>query len=704
MLVKDFMIKDFPTLFLHHTLQDALLHFANIQTNIIPIIDEQRTLIGVLTKNKLIQALADGLPTSFILESLITREPIYIAQEDSISQTRQLLLEHQIGHAPVLNQQMEPIGILSTTQILYGYEKVFDQMESRLSLLFNNLNFGLFSVDRHMNINAINPLADEILSNSSGGTIANADILDLLTGILSNHEPVMKRKVQINGYSLFIHSYPLIERNQLVGAMVIMDDITQLESVAQELQFSKEWETKLRSVIELAYDGFILVNQQAETTMVNDGFCELFNIHEKDVLGQPIINTYPELGIQDVLKTGVKLNNVAKLIGKTQCLITILPIKDKTEVVGAICKVTYRGLKHLQDALNKVTKLEKQVTYYQQELHDMRGTKYSFADIIGDSAAIQHVKKEALAASRSLSTVLIVGESGTGKELFAHGIHAASSQPGLFVQVNCAAIPTELLESEFFGYADGAFTGAKKGGKKGKFEMAQNGTLFLDEIGDMPMPLQTKLLRVLQEKEFEPLGSNRLITLNTKIIAATNQNLEALIKEGKFREDLYYRLNIMRLNIPPLRKRIEDIPDIIDAILARLNQSGFYLKGVTHAALTTLLHYSWPGNIRELQNNLERAANLTQDGYIDIQHLSTPFNQQNTATRDIPHLPQPTTEITSAQNIATNNYREAIDHKEKSLILAALKEANGNKAQASRILGISRPWLYAKLKKYQIED
>ncbi len=220
-----------------------------------------------------------------------------------------------------------------------------------------------------------------------------------------------------------------------------------------------------------------------------------------------------------------------------------------------------------------------------------------------------------------MSTVLIVGESGTGKELFAQGIHAASGQMGPFIQVNCAAIPLDLLESEFFGYEEGSFTGAKKGGMKGKFELSQNGTLFLDEIGEMPLTLQTKLLRVLQEKEFQPIGSSKTIHLNTKIIAATNQNIEQMVEDGTFRADLYYRLNIMRLDIPPLRQRMEDIPDIIQIIINRLNQSGFYVKSVTHSALTKLMKHTWPGNVRELHNILERAANLTTSEYIEDEHI-----------------------------------------------------------------------------------
>lgn len=701
MLVKDIMIVDFPTLQQEHTIQDALQKFTTIHSNIIPVTNKEDKLIGILTKNKVIQALASGALQNDTIAQLTNRNPVYVYAEDLINETRELLLSHKLGQAPVVDENMEPIGVLSTTQILFAYSQQFDFMQSRLSLLFNNLNFGLLSVNKEMKVNAVNPFANQALKLSNDEMmmrqpIQNEEIVQLLRSVLEKKEEEVNKKISISGYSIFIRCYPLIEKKELIGAMLLMENMTQLEKTVEELQFSKEWEEKLRSVIELAYDGFIIVNQQGEISMVNDGFCELFNADEKNILGLSVKELFPILGIHDVLNTGIKMNNVAKLIGSTQCLITTLPIKNDEGIVGAICKITYRGLKHLQEALNRVDKLEKQVTYYQKELHQRKGTKYSFADIIGESRLMQKTKDEALSASQSLSTVLLLGESGTGKELFASGIHAASKQPGKLVQVNCAAIPADLLESEFFGYGDGAFTGAKKGGKKGKFELAQNGTLFLDEIGDMPLMLQTKLLRVLQEKEFEPVGSNRLIKLNTKIVAATHQNLEQLIKEGKFREDLYYRLNIMTIRIPPLRDRKEDIQEIAESIIDRLNQSGFYLKGVTHSALTKLVQYHWPGNVRELHNFLERAANLTEDGYIDVPHLPDFLTMIE--------IPQPIGDKkTNVQNEEPALYHEVIKTKEKRLILNALAEANGNKAKASRILGISRTWLYAKMKKHNIQ-
>ncbi|MGX9134136.1 sigma 54-interacting transcriptional regulator [Rummeliibacillus sp. JY-2-4R] len=572
MLVTDLMTTDFLCCTQNQTLREVLPMFTQTHSNILPVVDESHKLIGIITKNKIFQLITKNPSMEITINEIYHKSPIYLHPTDDLEDTRTLLLKHNVGHAPIVDDHMVPIGVISTKQLLWSYNVVYSQ---------------------------------------------------------------------------------------------------------------------LTSMLEVAYDAIILIDHKAEISMVNKGFTDLFGLTIKDVLNKSTNEISPELGIENVIKSGLGVHNSPQLINGRQTLITILPIKENGQIISAICKITYRGLPHLHEALSKVKRLEKQLSDYQNEINEMKGTKYTFVDIAGDSDAISKVKHEALLAAKSMSTVLIIGESGTGKELFAQGIHAASKQRGTFVEVNCAAIPAELLESEFFGYADGAFTGAKKGGKKGKFELAQNGTIFLDEIAEMPLPLQTKLLRVLQEKEFQPIGSSKTIHLNTKIIAATNQNIEELVAEGKFREDLYYRLNIMRLNIPPLRERMEDLPVIIQTIINRLNQNGFYIRGVTHSTITKLMKHSWPGNVRELQNVLERAANIKSSDYIDEEHIMdfTPVLKE-----------------AKIKEKTTTNYKDMLDSTEKDLILAALKEANGNKTKASKILGISRPWLYSKMKKYKLNN
>ncbi|WP_339184158.1 sigma 54-interacting transcriptional regulator [Oceanobacillus sp. FSL W7-1293] len=571
MLISDYMTTNFVSCTVKDTLEDVIEVFLNTHSKMLPVVDMNGLLIGIITKNKIFHLLVNKFSFKTPITAFYIEQPVFLKDTDSLSEARAHLLNHNVGHAPVVNSEMKPVGLLSTQELLDSYNIVYNQFTS---------------------------------------------------------------------------------------------------------------------VIDFAYDAMIVLNKNAEITMVNKSFTDLFQLSSKEVLSKSTSELFPELDIETILKRGTNISNTPQIINGTQCLISITLIRENGELNSAICKISFRGLTNLLEALTKVKRLEKQVSAYRDEIHKSKGTKYTLHDITGESKAIQKVKNEALLASKSISTVLITGESGTGKELLAQGIHAASNQTGRFVGVNCAAIPPELLESEFFGYEGGAFTGAKPGGRKGKFELAQNGTIFLDEIGDMPLPLQAKLLRVLQEKEFQPIGSEKTIHLNTRIIAATNQDLEKLNRNGKFREDLYYRLNIMNLKMPPLRERIEDIPEIANDIINHLNRSGFFIKGVTHSALVRLMEYSWPGNVRELQNMIERAANIRSGDYIDVD--------------DIPSIFRNTEETSSSLEKGIYNFKKRINITEKETILEALRETAGNKTRASELLGISRPWLYKKMKEYGI--
>ena len=287
-------------------------------------------------------------------------------------------------------------------------------------------------------------------------------------------------------------------------------------------------------------------------------------------------------------------------------------------------------------------------------------------------------------AAKSDSNVLILGESGTGKELFAHSIHNDSKRSmGVFIKVNCAAIPAELLESELFGYEEGSFTGAKKGGKIGKFEAADGGTIFLDEIGELPLHMQVKLLRVLQEREVERVGSTRSIPIDVRIIAATNRNLEEMVEKGEFRLDLYYRLKVMTIVVPKLSERSEDIPKLVHHFLRKYQKlMNKQIEGISDRALRILNSYSWPGNIRELENSIERALNMVDE----IEMITSD------------HLPEEIRGYKGPSSTLTLN--EVMEETERHTIINYLEVMNGNKSETAKALGISRTTLYEKMKKY----
>ena len=320
------------------------------------------------------------------------------------------------------------------------------------------------------------------------------------------------------------------------------------------------------------------------------------------------------------------------------------------------------------------------------------GNSDPFARIIGSSPNIVVARELARRAARSDSTVLITGETGVGKSLFAKAIHEASlRRERPFVTVNCAAIPETLIESEFFGYVDGAFTGASRRGKPGKFELADGGTVFLDEIGDMSLTLQAKVLRVLQDRVVERLGGTREIPVDVRVIAATNKDLMELLESGRFREDLYYRLNVISINIPPLRERRSDIPELVKWFLLSLNKVCNTSVSCVHpTVMDAFMRYPWPGNLRELENAVEHALNLTDGNEINLEHIP-------------PHIWQHSIENREGNDTAfATDLDDSLAKYEYSLIIAALKATGNNRSQAAKLLNISRSGLYKKLQKYAI--
>lgn len=367
-----------------------------------------------------------------------------------------------------------------------------------------------------------------------------------------------------------------------------------------------------------------------------------------------------------------------------------IPIVIDGELKGVFGTVTFKDVRELHALNATVERLTREVDYYKAELRRRHlqsfSASYGFDHIIGNGPAILDVKNLAKRVARTDSTVLILGESGTGKELFAHATHANSHRTlGPFIRVNCAAIPEHLLESELFGYEEGAFTGASRNGKKGKFELAHRGTILLDEIGDMPLTLQAKLLRVLQEKEIERVGGTSPIPVDVRVISSTHQDLEIMVQQRQFREDLFYRLNVVTIEIPPLRERVEDLGDLVYHILKELSETtGVRVEHIHDDVWRRLECHSWPGNIRELRNVLERAMYLMEGTELRAEQI-TLQNKGEEMNRFIPTL------------------KESLIVAERKAIIQALKAAGGNKEKAAHILDISKSGLYQKIAAYGIE-
>jgi transcriptional regulator with PAS, ATPase and Fis domain len=471
-------------------------------------------------------------------------------------------------------------------------------------------------------------------------------------------------------------------------------------------------ELAARSMFDLfasASEGMLLVDRDARVVWINDQYRRFLPAlgfeREDDFVGHPVSRVVQNTQMHQVLQTGkpILIDLLTNRAGTF--VVSRIPLRDaRGEVIGALGIVLFdQPTTTLQPLIGKFAQLQQELDDTRRELErkiassagGKRATRYTFASFAGTSAPAVEVKRQARRAAQSHSPVLLLGETGTGKELLAHGIHAASPRAsGPFVSINIAAVPDTLLEAEFFGVVPGAFTGADRKGRVGKFKLADGGTLFLDEIGDMPLGMQAKLLRALQEGEIEPLGSNQLVPFDARIIAATSRDLPALVADGRFREDLYYRLNVLPVRVPPLRERRSDIPALVEVLGEDMAHRGTAPPELSAGAVALLAAQHWRGNIRELRNVLEQAAMRADADRLDAAHMEALLRQSGLAQVQPALPPDPTPADAGA---LLRPLGEQVAELEQRAIQAALQATGGNKLAAARLLQVSRATLYERL-------
>jgi PAS domain S-box-containing protein len=439
-----------------------------------------------------------------------------------------------------------------------------------------------------------------------------------------------------------------------------------------------------KDLFDYTYDGLVVIDKDGIVQMLNRPYAEFLGVDQETSIGKHVTEVIENTRMHIVAQTGKEEIAQLQKINGNYMIATRVPIIKDGKIVGVVGKVLFKNLDELNSLTKRVQSLEKELSRYKGEFRERNKATYTFDSLIGNSPTFLDARDQAKKAAKSDSNVLILGESGTGKELFAHSIHNDSKRSmGVFIKVNCAAIPAELLESELFGYEEGSFTGAKKGGKIGKFEAADGGTIFLDEIGELPLHMQVKLLRVLQEKEVERIGSTRSIPIDVRIIAATNRNLEEMVEKGEFRLDLYYRLKVMIIEVPKLSERSEDIKMLVHHFLGKYQKlMNKPIEGISDRALRILSSYTWLGNIRELENTIERALNMV--------------DEDEMVTSD--HLPEEIRGYKRPSSALTLN--EVMEETERQTIISYLAIMNGNKSGTAKMLGISRTTLYEKMNKY----
>lgn len=447
-------------------------------------------------------------------------------------------------------------------------------------------------------------------------------------------------------------------------------------------------------ILDMTEDGFVVTDIDGTILEMNKSYCDFLGTTKEEAIGKHIGKFIKNTKMPEIAATGKKevdviheFANKEKIQGDDFLLVTRAPVKRNGKVIAAVAQVKFRF--HTIKLAEKLRVQDQELKYYRDELRRLGEDKFSDDKIIGNSKEFEKTKRLAEKASNNNLPVLITGETGTGKEVFANYIHYASDRKDKpLISINCAAIPEELLESELFGYEEGAFTGAKKGGKKGKFQLANGGTIFLDEIGDMPMHMQAKLLRVLQENEVERIGGYKPTPIDVRVISATNQDLKKLVEKKKFREDLYYRLNVINVHIPPLRQRPEDIELFVNKFLDELNRKYKTNTSISPKAMELLKNHTWPGNVRELKNVVESAYALGDNEMVGIKQLSS----------DI---------ITSGKKLSSdfkgNDLDLIINEFEKEIILDYLVKNDYNVSKTANELGIHRTTLYNKFKKLNIK-
>lgn len=568
-----------------------------------------------------------------------------------------------------------------------------------LDTLFENPHIGFVMLDRegmitHMNKNFMNIMGglckEEVIGKYVLDVVPNSELPQILaTGRIDQAS-----LWNVNGHDTLVTRMPIKRDGEIIGAIghYFLLDMSGTQVLMDMLKETEERFTMvIEGLIESPHLAYVIVDKNANITFINQTYLDILERKREECIGRPILELTSHSLLPEVLKTGKIYKADYWPVNGRDLVVSRQPIIKNGEIIGAIGQSVVLDMSGAKILTRKLEQIERELNIYKDEVWSIYNARWQFRDLTGDSTEFSMTKDMARQFAATSSTLLITGESGTGKELFAQAIHNASCRcSGPFIRINCAALPENLLESELFGYEEGAFTGAKKGGKPGKFELAKGGTIFLDEIGDMPLTMQTKLLSVLQERVVERVGGNSPIPINARIVAATNRDLEDLVAKREFREDLYYRLNVVRLRIPPLRKRMDDLPLLVHDLLTRINRNlETSVNRISASALQLLQRYSWPGNIRELENLLERAVNLAS---MNSETCLNPDHFPSLSVEDVKQIKIP--------HELQQGLTETVEMIEKEIITQALNKTGGNRTKTAKALGIHSSALYRKLEKY----
>ncbi|HUN56439.1 MAG TPA: sigma 54-interacting transcriptional regulator [Smithella sp.] len=688
--VRDFM-RPYPIVIKSTaTLKDAIEIIIDNKIDGVPVVDEDNMMVGLVTKTLALREINKSDDLNQNIGKIMKTDPFVTEPDEDIS----TLITVNVACLPVISDR-KVVGMVTLSDTVRAYFSSIINLKEELDTVINSAYNGIITIDTGGNVRLINQAAEKILGMQKtdvwGRPLARILPDANLDDVVQSGKTVFGQKIKFKDRILVMNKSPLAHKDNIIGAVAVFQDISDFEMISEELDFTKNLKEELAAIIESSFDGIYLTDSAGKILRVNDAFTRITGIETQELLDK----TVDELVARGVFAHAIPFKDLADgrpvtisqevRTGKT-ILVTSNPIMDAD---GRVSRIVHnaRDITELNNFRNKLEQAQSLSDHYREQLHKMKTSNKYITKAQSSKALIELVMR--LGAVDT--TVLITGESGVGKEIIAEILHENSDRRDkLMVTVNCAAIPENLLESELFGYEAGAFTGASRKGRSGAFEVADGGIIFLDEISELPLNLQSKILRALQQKEITRLGGNKPLKVDVRIIAATNQDLLAMVKRKEFRNDLFYRLNVIPINILPLRDRKEEIPDFVSHFTKLFNKKYNLNKRFDERAVHDLMQYNWPGNVRELQNIIER--NMITSEKDVIKNLD--FGE------DKPDRFRP--DAAFKEPAAILKLKTAVENLERDIISDALLH-HGTSRRAAHALGISQPTIVRKASKYRIK-
>lgn len=695
MLFGEFEIVKEPFLYGDDTVDTAISIFRKTPYSTLPVTDRQGKYLGLLTIKDII-AVDEKSKTQQILSRCN-----YIAPLKNIEEAPDLLNKGHLCITPVVDCDNNFLGYFSRKQLIDNICEKYKEIGEQFCQVVDSSYNGIVAINEKGNIIVFNPSAERILGIKRTECLGkHISALDPSMGLLETLEKgtvTSGIKTCLNERSILTNRTPLLHNNRIVGAMGIFTDISELEKLANEVKVDKALVRELNAILESSYDGLYICDRYGRVTRVNTAWERICGFSREEIVGNTAYQLvadgyYSKSAATEAIRTKktctVMLEMTAGPKKGQKIMATSTPIFDDQGEIEQVV-VNVRDITEIQELKNQLEASMELSKKYASELEEIRRQQLKIDDMVAQSPAMQRILELVVRVAQVDSTVLITGQSGVGKEVVAKKIHSLSKrQNKSLIKINCGAIPENLLESELFGYEGGAFTGAKKEGKPGMIELASGGTLFLDEIGELPFSLQVKLLRTLQDREIYHVGGIKPIPVDVRIIAATNKDLAGMVRRGAFREDLFYRLNVLNIRIPPLRERLEDLPPLLHSILLKYNKKYNQKKKLAQEVVNILLNYEWPGNIREVENLIERLVVMTQEDVIEVRHLPESLQGISNSNNNV-------------NIMKVIPLKKAVEELELRLLELALKEC-GSTRKIAKILGINQSTVVRKLQHYRI--